>query len=79
VVERIATLLPDSPDAYPRWKDLIVTHGVRGVQVHDAKLVALMTLHGVTHILTLNPKDFARYSAISAVTPEELLAAASTP
>jgi len=45
-----------------------------GVQVHDAKLVALMAVHGDSHILTLNPKDFARYPAVSAVTPEELLA-----
>ena len=42
--------------------------------MHDAKLVALMAVHGDSHILTLNPKDFARYPAVSAVTPEELLA-----
>ena len=79
VVERIVTLLPESVEAYPRWKELVVAYGVRGVQVHDAKLVALMTLHGLTHILTLNPRDFARYSAVSAATPKDLLASASKP
>ena len=30
-----------------------------------------MLAHGVTHILTLNPGDFARYSEITTVTPSE--------
>jgi predicted nucleic acid-binding protein len=75
-IERIAPLLPDSDLAYQRWKDLVLAHGVRGVQVHDAKLAALMGVHGVTHILTLNPRDFARYPGIVADTPEQVNAAA---
>jgi predicted nucleic acid-binding protein len=31
------------------------------VQVHDARLVASMKANGVTHILTFNISDFARY------------------
>ena len=37
------------------------------------RIAALMLAHGVTHILTLNPTDFARYSGITAVTPQEIL------
>ena len=40
-----------------------------GVQVHDARLVAAMAVHGVSNILTLNDRDFARYSGIVAVHP----------
>ena len=36
---------------------------------HDARLVALMKVHGITHVLTLNPIDFARYAEITAITP----------
>lgn len=73
-IERVVTLLPDSVDTYARWKDLVFAQGVRGVQVHDAKLVAMMGIYGITHILTLNPADFARYPGIIALTPEQVLA-----
>ena len=39
----------------------------------DARIAALMLAHGVTHILTLNPTDFARYQDITPVTPSEAL------
>ena len=44
---------------------------VLGVQVHDARLVAAMIAHNVTHILTFNVTDFARYTdeGIEAVNP----------
>ena len=51
-----------------------MTHAVIGVQVHDARLVALLQVHGVTHILTLNTADFHRYHGITALSPTELLA-----
>ena len=44
-----------------------------GVQVHDARLVAAMKIHGINHILTLNVGDFKRYQTegIKAVTPQD--------
>ncbi|WP_315784832.1 type II toxin-antitoxin system VapC family toxin [Fischerella sp. JS2] len=51
-IERLFPLLPDTP---------VVTYSVSGVQVHDARLVASMKANGVTHILTFNTRDFARY------------------
>jgi predicted nucleic acid-binding protein len=69
VIERSFNLLDDSPAAYPEWRRLVVAHSVQGKQVHDARLVALMAVHGITHILTLNAVDFARYPGITAVTP----------
>jgi len=44
------------------------------VQVHDARLVALMQVHGISHVFTLNPSDFARYSGITALTPANVIA-----
>ena len=52
---------------------LVVAHHVMGIQVHDARLVALMKVHGITHVLTLNPIDFARYAEITAITPHEIV------
>jgi predicted nucleic acid-binding protein len=48
--------------------------GVQGVQVHDARLVAWMQVHGMTHLLTLNASDFSRYPSINAWTPQDVQA-----
>jgi len=62
-------LLPDGLVVHEEWRKLLVTHSVSGVQVHDARLVAAMRVHGVTRILTFNDKDFIRYTDIEAVHP----------
>jgi predicted nucleic acid-binding protein len=63
------SLLPDTSEIYQEWERLVVVYAVRGVNVHDAKLVAAMLVHGLTHVLTFNISDFARYSEITAVHP----------
>ncbi|MGA2904833.1 MAG: PIN domain-containing protein [Candidatus Korobacteraceae bacterium] len=67
-------LLPDGLAVHNEWRRLLVQHNVSGVQVHDARLVAAMHVHGVKHILTFNEKDFARYSDIEAIHPRTLVA-----
>jgi predicted nucleic acid-binding protein len=51
-----------------------VQFGVSGVAVHDARLVATMLVHNVTHILTFNTSDFARYASegVVAVDPNSV-------
>ena len=71
-IERLLTVLPDSPAVYNEWKRLVVRHGVMGVKVHDAKLVAMMNVHGIRRILTFNTDDFLRYG-VEAVHPSSLL------
>lgn len=65
-------LLLDTTAIYPEWERLVTTHAVSGVNVHDARLVAAMLVHGLTHILTFNTSDFARFSEIAAVDPASL-------
>lgn len=62
-------LLADSLAVHQEWRRLLVTHGVSGVRVHDARLVAAMHVHGINYILTFNGRDFARYNDIEAVHP----------
>ena len=62
-LEKFFALLPDSPNVYPIWRRLVVKYDVKGVQVHDARLVAAMIVHNVTHILTFNATDFERYAS----------------
>lgn len=74
-IEGFCVYLPDTPQVYAEWRLLVVKHSVVGVQVHDAKLAAAMKAHGIMHILTLNPRDFRRYSnsGLISVTPDEVL------
>ena len=40
IIERLFPLIPESAAVYHAWRGLLVAHGVQGVQVHDARLVA---------------------------------------
>jgi predicted nucleic acid-binding protein len=60
-IETALTLLPDSPAVYEEWKRLVATYAVSGAKVHDARLVAVMNVHGVRRILTFDSSDFARF------------------
>ena len=72
VIERLLTLLPDSPAMHVEWRRLVVVHAVSGVQVYDARLVAAMHVHGVTNILTFNVGDFTRYPGLAVVHPKDI-------
>jgi predicted nucleic acid-binding protein len=71
-IEKGMTLLADNESTYREWRQLVVAHSVLGVKVHDARLAAAMKVHGVTHLLTLNPDDFKRYPHVTAVHPGSL-------
>jgi predicted nucleic acid-binding protein len=60
-IEQTFALLPDDPTIYEYWKHLVKLHRVRGNRVYDARLVAVMLLHGIERILTFNVADFADY------------------
>ncbi len=66
-LERLFPVLLEHPGVYPAWRKLVVAHGVSGVHVHDARLVALMQVHAIDHILTLNVSDFGRYASAGIV------------
>jgi predicted nucleic acid-binding protein len=67
----IFDFLPDTPTIYQEWERLVIVYGVRGVNVHDARLVAAMLVHRLTHILTFNTSDFVRYSEVITKHPTE--------
>jgi predicted nucleic acid-binding protein len=72
-LQKLFRLLPEDEQIFDEWKTLVVQHKVSGKTTHDARIVAAMQAHKITHILTLNPGDFKRYTEISAVTPQEVL------
>jgi predicted nucleic acid-binding protein len=65
-------LLRDERAIYERWKQLVVEHSILGKQSHDARLVAAMLRHGVTHLLIFNTAHFLRYDEINTVDPSNI-------
>ncbi len=65
-------LLPEPPDMADRWRVLANRYVVRGRQAHDTRRVALMQAEGITHLLTMNTADFARYAGVTCLAPEEI-------
>ncbi len=70
-LETVFTLLPDTPGLYARWVGLVNRYGVSGKPTHDARLVAAMLEHDLSHVLTFNTADFVRFapSGVVAVDP----------
>ncbi len=68
-IERNAVVLEESPAAYRTWRSLLLQHEIRGLNVHDCRLVSMMQVAGVDRILTLNVNDFLRYEAIVVLSP----------
>jgi hypothetical protein len=71
-IEEVCTVFRDPPELYDEWRRLIVAHSVSGKNSHDARLVAAMTVHSITQILTFNPRDFSRYIGITVLLPGAL-------
>jgi hypothetical protein len=59
----------EHPYAYRSGRPRPSTYQVIGKNAHDARLVAVMVCHGLTHIVAFNSKDFARYPGITILDP----------
>ncbi|MFM9902983.1 MAG: type II toxin-antitoxin system VapC family toxin [Pyrinomonadaceae bacterium] len=57
------------PNLYNEWEMLVRKYQIKGKNVHDARIVAAMLQHGITHLLTFNVKDFKRFDEITVVDP----------
>lgn len=71
-LKKIFILHLDTPAIFGEWESLIVKYQVMGKKVHDARLVAAMITHQITHLLTFNIDDFKRFSEIVLVDPRNI-------
>lgn len=78
--ESFFRLALDTPVIYREWLRVVDSYSVSGTPAHDARLVAAMKVHGISHIITFNIDDFKRYhgTEITVVTPAEILKSFST-
>jgi predicted nucleic acid-binding protein len=68
-IRRIGSLYDDDSNILPMWHGVVTKYQVFGKKAHDARLVAAMLRHHVTHLLTFNGQDFARYGEITVLAP----------
>lgn len=70
--------LADDPAVVSYWRALIVKYRVIGKQAHDARYIAEMQAHRLTHILTFD-SDFNRFSSegITVVHPASVITPAT--
>lgn len=71
-IEALFAYLPEVPQIYSQWRSLMDTVDVRGRQVYDARLVAVMSAYGITKILTFNGSHFRRFPGIIVVEPKDI-------
>lgn len=72
LIGKYFTILHDSPGTFTAWRRLVSDLQIKGVQVHDAKLVASMIAHSIPHLVTFNVKDFLRYPTVNAIDPADI-------
>ena len=70
--KRLFPPLRDERGILEPWEKLVVDYAVKGKPTHDARLVAAMQRHGLTHVLTFNGSDFKRYPGIEVLAPAEV-------
>ncbi len=65
--------LDDVPGIVTVWEELAASYQVQGKSAHDARLIAAMTVHGLTDVLTFNHQHFRRYQGITVRAPESIV------
>jgi predicted nucleic acid-binding protein len=71
-LEEFFDVVHESPTSYAAWKELIIENRVSGVQVHDARLAAVMKANHISQIVTFNAADFKRYAGIDPLHPDKI-------
>lgn len=74
IIERYCKFLPDTLATHQEWRSLIHSHQVKGVEVHDTRIIALMKVYQIDNLLTLNVRDFNRFgNLVTVFSPQQVL------
>ncbi len=71
-LKRMFVLVNDTPEVFSAWEGIVLRYQVSGKQAHDAHIVAAMSAHKITHLLTFNDRDFKRFTEITVVNPQNI-------
>jgi predicted nucleic acid-binding protein len=70
-IQHLFSVLPEIP-IFTEWEQVVRKYAVLGRRTHDARLVATMRRQEISHILTFNVDDFARFHGIVVVDPMKM-------
>jgi predicted nucleic acid-binding protein len=73
ILESQLIVFSESLQSYDRWKHLVAKYEVRGKQVHDTRITAIMLQEDIRSVLTFNTADFTRFPEIVTLHPDEVL------
>ena len=68
-LESAFPILNDKPGLFMEWRTVVSAFACQGKVAHDARYVAALRTHGLTHLLTFNAGDFSRYTGITVLDP----------
>lgn len=63
----------ETSQIFPNWLTLVTENQIKGKRTHDARIISVMLASDISHILTLNPKDFSGIPGITIMHPQEIL------
>lgn len=69
-LRRSFDVLEDRPGILALWLRLVRERDCKGKASHDARIVAAMLGHGLTHLLTFKVADFVRYDEVIVLSPD---------
>lgn len=81
-VEGILATFPlkdDTSGIFTEWRKLVSAHDCHGKIAHDARIVAALRIHALTHLLTFNVGDFARFPGLTILDPKVIAAGFTGP
>lgn len=64
-------ILEDGPAVLEAWEALVKHHQIAGKEVHDARLVAIMQVHGLHQLLSFD-RRFDRFPAVDVTHPADV-------
>ncbi|WP_238993708.1 hypothetical protein [Calothrix sp. PCC 6303] len=65
--------MKETPDIFRFRFSLVTTHKISGKRTHDLRIQAVMLAYNISHILTLNPKDFVPVEEITIIHPNSII------
>ena len=67
------SLLPEKPEIFTYWLELVTAHNIKGKRTHDLRLLAVMKAHQISNLLTFNPEDFIAIPGVNIIQPQEII------
>ncbi len=72
IIQKYFSLIPDNLATFDEWQKLVTAYQVKGLQVHDTKIVASMNVHKIQNLVTFNERDFKRFKSMIVINPKNV-------